>query len=152
MIKFTVLLLSFAQSITLSRKKIIFYTSGDQKKQVNAAYLIGSYAVSVARSSALPLFCSVIKEKTHHDWASVVFPRYWISTWHQRRCTVCCCREIPPISHSGKNSSAHLVSIDSRQIQWLKLLICCRDASFGTCMYNLNILDCLRAVNKVFLL
>lgn len=38
------------------------------------------------------------------------------------------------------------------QIQWIKLLICCRDASFGTCMYNLNILDCLRAVNKVFLL
>lgn len=24
-----------------------------------------------------------------------------------------------------------------------------RDASFGTCMYNLNILDCLRAVHKV---
>lgn len=40
--------LSLAQSITLSRKKIIFYTGGDQKKQVNAAYLIGSYAVSVA--------------------------------------------------------------------------------------------------------
>uniref|UniRef100_A0A8C4H9S9 protein-tyrosine-phosphatase n=1 Tax=Dicentrarchus labrax TaxID=13489 RepID=A0A8C4H9S9_DICLA len=33
------------KSITLSRKKIIFYTCGDQKKQVNAAYLIGSYAV-----------------------------------------------------------------------------------------------------------
>lgn len=31
----------------------------------------------------------------------------------------------------------------------LKLLLCCRDASFGTCMYNLNILDCLRAVSKV---
>lgn len=36
----------FSQSITLSRKKIIFYTCGDQKKQANAAYLIGSYAVS----------------------------------------------------------------------------------------------------------
>lgn len=24
-----------------------------------------------------------------------------------------------------------------------------RDASFGTCLYNLNILDCLRAVHKV---
>uniref|UniRef100_A0A3Q3VZ04 protein-tyrosine-phosphatase n=1 Tax=Mola mola TaxID=94237 RepID=A0A3Q3VZ04_MOLML len=33
------------KSITLSRKKIIFYTCGDQKKQVNAAYLMGSYAV-----------------------------------------------------------------------------------------------------------
>lgn len=34
----------------------------------------------------------------------------------------------------------------------LKLLLCFRDASFGTCMYNLNILDCLRAVNKVLLM
>lgn len=34
------------QSITLSRKRIVFYTCGDQKKQANAAYLIGSYAVS----------------------------------------------------------------------------------------------------------
>uniref|UniRef100_A0A7N9AUY6 protein-tyrosine-phosphatase n=1 Tax=Mastacembelus armatus TaxID=205130 RepID=A0A7N9AUY6_9TELE len=33
------------KSITLSKKKIIFYTCGDQKKQANAAYLIGSYAV-----------------------------------------------------------------------------------------------------------
>lgn len=40
----------FAQSITLSRKKIIFYTCGDQKKQANAAYLIGSYAVSNVNS------------------------------------------------------------------------------------------------------
>jgi len=39
----------FAQSIMLSRKKIIFYTCGDQKKQANAAFLIGSYAVSGAR-------------------------------------------------------------------------------------------------------
>lgn len=42
----TVVINVFAQSITLSRKKIIFYTCGDQKKQANAAYLIGSYAVS----------------------------------------------------------------------------------------------------------
>ncbi|TNN50178.1 Dual specificity protein phosphatase CDC14A [Liparis tanakae] len=33
------------KSIMLSKKKIIFYTCGDQKKQANAAYLIGSYAV-----------------------------------------------------------------------------------------------------------
>ena len=39
-----------SQSITLSRKKIIFYTCGDQKKQANAAYLIGSYAVSSAQT------------------------------------------------------------------------------------------------------
>lgn len=28
-------------------------------------------------------------------------------------------------------------------------MLCFRDASFGTCMYNLNILDCLRAIHKV---
>uniref|UniRef100_A0A3Q1J4G8 protein-tyrosine-phosphatase n=1 Tax=Anabas testudineus TaxID=64144 RepID=A0A3Q1J4G8_ANATE len=33
------------KAITITRKKIIFYTCGDQKKQANAAYLIGSYAV-----------------------------------------------------------------------------------------------------------
>ncbi|XP_056887947.1 dual specificity protein phosphatase CDC14B isoform X1 [Takifugu flavidus] len=80
------------KSITLSRKKIIFYTSGDQKKQVNAAYLIGSYAV---------MNLNMTPEEVH----------------------------------------SLLVSRNSTYIPF-------RDASFGTCMYNLNILDCLRAVNK----
>lgn len=47
----------FAQSITLSRKKIIFYTCGDQKKQVNAAYLIGSYAVSGVQTRMSQIAC-----------------------------------------------------------------------------------------------
>uniref|UniRef100_H3BYY7 Cell division cycle 14B n=1 Tax=Tetraodon nigroviridis TaxID=99883 RepID=H3BYY7_TETNG len=80
------------KSITLSRKKIIFYTSGDQKKQVNAAYLIGSYAV---------MNLNMTPEEVH----------------------------------------SLLLSKNSTYIPF-------RDASFGTCMYNLNILDCLRAVNK----
>ncbi|MGH0178760.1 UNVERIFIED_CONTAM: hypothetical protein FKN15_014485 [Acipenser sinensis] len=32
------------KSFTLGKKKIVHYTCGDQKKQANAAYLIGSYA------------------------------------------------------------------------------------------------------------
>lgn len=48
----------FAQSITLSRKKIIFYTCGDQKKQANAAYLMGSYAVSGVHT--LHIACEMI--------------------------------------------------------------------------------------------
>ncbi|KPP80310.1 Dual specificity protein phosphatase CDC14A-like [Scleropages formosus] len=32
------------KTFTLAKKKIVFYTCGDQKKQANAAYLIGSYA------------------------------------------------------------------------------------------------------------
>ncbi len=34
------------QSCALAKKTIVFYTCGDRKKQANAAYLIGSYAVS----------------------------------------------------------------------------------------------------------
>ncbi|XP_068460854.1 dual specificity protein phosphatase CDC14B isoform X1 [Clinocottus analis] len=80
------------KSITLSRKKIIFYTCGDQKKQANAAYLIGSYAV---------MNLNMTPEEAH----------------------------------------SLLVSRNSTYIPF-------RDASFGTCMYNLSILDCLRGVHK----
>lgn len=80
------------KSITLSRKKIIFYTCGDKKKQVNAAYLIGSYAV---------MNLNIMPEEAHDL----------------------------------------LVSKNSTYMPF-------RDASFGTCLYNLDILDCLRAVHK----
>ncbi|XP_047447433.1 dual specificity protein phosphatase CDC14B isoform X3 [Mugil cephalus] len=80
------------KSITLSRKKIIFYTCGDQKKQANAAYLIGSYAVM-------------------------------------------------HLNMTPEDAYSLLVSRNSTYIPF-------RDASFGTCMYNLNILDCLRGVHK----
>ncbi|XP_028269135.1 dual specificity protein phosphatase CDC14B isoform X4 [Parambassis ranga] len=80
------------KSLTLSRKKIIFYTCGDQKKQANAAYLIGSYAV---------MHLNMMPEEAY----------------------------------------SLLVSKNSTYIPF-------RDASFGTCMYNLNILDCLRGIHK----
>ncbi|XP_029019024.1 dual specificity protein phosphatase CDC14B isoform X6 [Betta splendens] len=79
------------KSITISRKKIIFYTCGDQKKQANAAYLIGSYAV---------MHLNMMPEDAY----------------------------------------SLLVSRNS--------YIPFRDASFGTCTYNLNLLDCLSAVQK----
>uniref|UniRef100_A0A8C7ZRQ5 Dual specificity protein phosphatase CDC14B n=1 Tax=Oryzias sinensis TaxID=183150 RepID=A0A8C7ZRQ5_9TELE len=80
------------KSITLSNKKIIFYTCGDQKKQANAAYLIGSYAV---------MYLKMTPEEAHS-------------------------------------------LLVSRNLTYIPF----RDASFGTCMYNLNILDCLRGVHK----
>ncbi|XP_077376853.1 dual specificity protein phosphatase CDC14B isoform X6 [Festucalex cinctus] len=80
------------KSCTLSRKKIVFYTYGDQKKQANAAYLIGSYAV---------MYLNMMPEEAY----------------------------------------SLLVSKNRTYVPF-------RDASFGTCMYNLNILDCLRAVHK----
>ena len=36
----------FLQSYSLAKKKIVHYTSQDPEKRVNAAFLIGSYAVS----------------------------------------------------------------------------------------------------------
>ncbi|XP_023834703.1 dual specificity protein phosphatase CDC14C isoform X2 [Salvelinus sp. IW2-2015] len=80
------------KSFTLAKKKIVFYTCGDNKKQANAAYLIGSYAV-------------MHLQKTPEEAYSL------------------------------------LVSRNSTYLSF-------RDASFGTCMYNLNILDCLRAIYK----
>ncbi|XP_053727241.1 dual specificity protein phosphatase CDC14B isoform X2 [Synchiropus splendidus] len=80
------------KSFTISRKKIIFYTCGDQKKQANAAYLIGSYAV---------MHLNMTPEEAYNL----------------------------------------LVSKNTTYLPF-------RDASFGTCTYNLSILDCLRAVHK----
>ncbi|KAF4072196.1 hypothetical protein AMELA_G00260360 [Ameiurus melas] len=80
------------KSLSHARKKIVFYTCGDKKKQANAAYLVGSYAVM----------------------------------------------------HLQKTPEEAYSLLVSRNATYLPF----RDASFGTCMYNLNILDCLRAVHK----
>ncbi|XP_051524477.1 dual specificity protein phosphatase CDC14C-like isoform X3 [Myxocyprinus asiaticus] len=80
------------KSCAHAKKKIVFYTCGDRKKQANAAYLIGSYAV-------------LHLQKTPEEAYSL------------------------------------LVSQNASYLPF-------RDASFGTCMFNLNILDCLRAIHK----
>ncbi|XP_028852792.1 dual specificity protein phosphatase CDC14B isoform X4 [Denticeps clupeoides] len=80
------------KSFSLAKKKIVFYTCGDKKKQANAAYLIGSYAVMHLQKSPEEVYSLLV----------------------------------------------------SRNASYLPF----RDASFGTCMYNLNILDCLRAIQK----
>nr|XP_015223761.1 PREDICTED: dual specificity protein phosphatase CDC14B isoform X4 [Lepisosteus oculatus] len=80
------------KSFTLSKKRIIFYTCGDQKKQANAAYLIGSYAVM-----------------------------------HLKR--------------TPEEAYSLLVSRNTTYLPF-------RDASFGTCSYNLHILDCLKGIHK----
>ncbi|XP_018614668.1 dual specificity protein phosphatase CDC14B isoform X3 [Scleropages formosus] len=80
------------KTFTLAKKKIVFYTCGDQKKQANAAYLIGSYAVM----------------------------------------------------HLQKTPEEAYSLLVSRNATYLPF----RDASFGTCVYNLYILDCLHAVEK----
>ncbi|XP_043103367.1 dual specificity protein phosphatase CDC14B [Puntigrus tetrazona] len=80
------------KSCALAKKTIVFYTCGDRKKQANAAYLIGSYAV-------------MHLQKTPEEAYSLLVSQ----------------------------NASYLPN---------------RDASFGTCMYNLNILDCLLAVHK----
>ncbi|TRZ03139.1 hypothetical protein DNTS_014534 [Danionella cerebrum] len=80
------------KSCAHAKKKIVFYTCGDRKKQANAAYLIGSFAVIHLQKTPEEAYNLLVSQKT--------------------------------------------------------LYLPFRDASFGACMYNLNILDCLRAVQK----
>lgn len=69
-------LFSPLQSLTHARKKIVFYSCGDKKKQANAAYLIGSYAVSVLIGMHL---CSLYKmEETDPIKDAHVFG---VNTW-----------------------------------------------------------------------
>lgn len=48
------------KSVSLSRKKIVHYTSFDQRKRANAAFLIGSYAVNNSNFKAALLFLLVM--------------------------------------------------------------------------------------------
>ncbi|XP_072442244.1 dual specificity protein phosphatase CDC14C-like isoform X1 [Chiloscyllium punctatum] len=80
------------KSFTMGRKKIVHYTGCDQKKQANAAVLIGSFSVIYLKKSP---------EETYR------------------------------LLIGGNNTYQPF-----------------RDASFGTCTYNLTVLDCLHAVSK----
>eukprot|EP00062_Callorhinchus_milii_P014614 gi/632963982/ref/XP_007898178.1/ PREDICTED: dual specificity protein phosphatase CDC14B isoform X3 [Callorhinchus milii] len=80
------------KSFSLARKKIVHYTSCDQKKQANAAVLIGSFSV-------------IYLKKTPEEAYRLLV--------------------------GGNNTYQPF-----------------RDASFGTCTYNLTVLDCLCAVSK----
>lgn len=97
------------QSITLSRKKIVFYTCGNQKKQVNAAYLIGSYAVSDVQTPVVA-YSHAIQESLA-DRTFVMCWRWWILTWHQRRRIVCWCQGTQHTFHSGKKNCLFLTVI-----------------------------------------
>ncbi|XP_029985445.1 dual specificity protein phosphatase CDC14AB isoform X2 [Sphaeramia orbicularis] len=81
------------KSFTLTRKRIVHYTSFDQRKRSNAAVLIGGYAV-------------IYLKKTPEE-------AYRALT-------------------SGSNAS------------YLPF----RDASFGSCTYNLTVLECLQGIRK----
>ncbi|KAM4721343.1 dual specificity protein phosphatase CDC14A isoform 1-T1 [Rhinophrynus dorsalis] len=81
------------KSFSLSRKKIVHYTSFDQRKRANAGFLIGAYAVIYLKKTPEEVYRALL---------------------------------------SGSNPS------------YLPF----RDASFGSCTYNLTILDCLQGIRK----
>ncbi|KAF7203379.1 dual specificity protein phosphatase CDC14AB isoform X2 [Nothobranchius furzeri] len=81
------------KSFTLTRKRIVHYTSFDQRKRSNAAVLIGGYAVIYLKKTPEEAYRALI---------------------------------------SGSNAS------------YLPF----RDASYGTCTYNLTVLDCLQGIRK----
>ncbi|KAM3620218.1 uncharacterized protein V6R79_019836 [Siganus canaliculatus] len=81
------------KSFTLTRKRIVHYTSFDQRKRSNAAVLIGGYAVIY------------LKKTPEEAYRALV---------------------------SGSNAS------------YLPF----RDASFGTCSFDLTVLDCLKGIRK----
>jgi len=82
------------KSSSLSKKKIIHYTSLDSRKRANAAYLIGSYVIIYHRRTPDDVF----------------------------RCLI-------PAQHP--------------------LFLPFRDASFGTCTFNLTLQHCFAAIYKV---
>ncbi|NP_001084450.1 cell division cycle 14A L homeolog [Xenopus laevis] len=81
------------KSFSLSRKKIVHYTSFEQRKRSNAGFLISAYAVIYLKKSPEEVYRALL---------------------------------------SGSNA------------QYLPF----RDASFGSCTYNLTILDCLQGIRK----
>ncbi|KAG8436611.1 hypothetical protein GDO86_007643 [Hymenochirus boettgeri] len=85
------------KSFSLSKKKIVHYTSFDQRKRANAGFLIGAYAVIYLKKSPEEAYRALL---------------------------------------SGSNP------------QYLPF----RDASFGSCTYNLTILDCLQGIRKALYL
>nr|XP_033784264.1 dual specificity protein phosphatase CDC14B isoform X3 [Geotrypetes seraphini] len=80
------------KSFTMSRKKIVHYSGCDQKKQANAAFLIGSYAVIYLKRAPEEIYRLLLTGNASY----------------------------PPF----------------------------RDAAFGTCTFNLTLLDCFFAVQK----
>ncbi|KAE8610849.1 hypothetical protein XENTR_v10012261 [Xenopus tropicalis] len=81
------------KSFSLSRKKIVHYTSFEQRKRANAGFLISAYAIIYLKKSPEEVYRALL---------------------------------------SGTNA------------QYLPF----RDASFGSCTYNLTILDCLQGIRK----
>ena len=57
------------QSFSLSKKKIVHYTSFDPKLRANAAFLIGAYSVSIKDTDFFtPLFIYVEKNQIGGLW------------------------------------------------------------------------------------
>ncbi|MGH0132814.1 UNVERIFIED_CONTAM: hypothetical protein FKN15_050678 [Acipenser sinensis] len=112
------------KSFTLSRKRIVHYTSFDQRKRVNAAVLIGAYASFTLSRKRIVHYTSFDQRKRVN--AAVLIGAY----------AVIYLKKTP--------EEAYRALVSGSNASYLPF----RDASFGNCTYNLTVLDCLQGVRK----
>lgn len=73
------------KSVTLRKKRIVHYTTMDPTKRVNAAFLIGSYAVRNYNRSFIHDIKNIFKESSIHRY---IFSRYYIVIIQQKKHTI----------------------------------------------------------------
>ncbi|KAJ6669648.1 hypothetical protein lerEdw1_000197 [Lerista edwardsae] len=140
------------QSFTLVRKKIIHYAGFDQKKQANAAFLIGSYALeSINTRMFYPLGTNYVLLEGHPSW--VLPPRTAVIQVIFSRTHLCVLYFL--IFFLQDNISERISrSCIQAFIGWqciipsFQICVLYRDAAFGTCSFHLTLLDCFQAISK----
>ncbi|KAI4787364.1 hypothetical protein KUCAC02_036509, partial [Chaenocephalus aceratus] len=109
------------KSFTLTRKRIVHYTSFDQRKRSNAAVLIAGYAVK----------CKYGVEALAGDAVDLLR-------------TDLIENELRVIYLKKTPEEAFRALISGSNASYLPF----RDASFGNCTFNLTVLDCLQGIRK----
>ena len=136
------------------------YTSFDARKRANAAFLIGAYAVSIGHELNLryQYWVEVEKHLLHivlKQWKRLCFVDYLfkkdtgrsVQTLNRRLQS-----SLPAFQVNNTYNSCILIR--ACLAHFIRIFLSCwiflfRDASFGTCTYNLTLLDCLQGLYKV---
>ncbi|KAK2532884.1 Cdc14b [Columba guinea] len=125
------------QSFSLIKKKIIHYTGFDQKKQANAAFLIGSYAV-LPHDVLTRQLVSIGEEGLLFGGPSLECLLAFLDAVKYQ------CAQPAEIIYLRQSPEDVYRLILAGSISYLPF----RDASFGTCSFHLTLLDCFHAINK----
>ncbi|KAM4637949.1 dual specificity protein phosphatase CDC14B isoform 4-T7 [Amazona ochrocephala] len=143
------------KSFSLIRKRIIHYTGFDQKKQANAAFLIGSYAIIYLRESPEDVYRLILPGSVSYLPFSSLAKRWAFDGLNF------CYFPLPPPQYNGVVASLFICILPSSHFSLLnsifvfpeeqKWCLGIQDASFGTCSFHLTLLDCFHAVNKALL-